>query len=443
MTAPYDLFLDCFSGCSGDMWVGALLDLGWSEKDLRQGLHHLGLDHEYHLHISRQTRQNLSGSKFAVHVGHHHPPADSQSHSHSHSHSDSHAHSHAHGRNFREIRTLLESSGLPEEVLQRAVSVFHRIAVAEGKIHGLPPEEVAFHEVGAVDSIVDIVAGCLGLHELGISRVRASALCEGTGEIVCAHGLLPLPAPATLEILAGIPVRQIDFPHEMITPTGAALLAEFCLGFGAMPAMQTTRIGYGLGTRDTPPRPNVLRAVLGHFVETESLPGGLSDEIVELQTNLDDCSPEILAAAAEALRQAGALEVFFTAVQTKKHRPAWQLTVLSSPTQAHALAASILEQTTSFGVRWSTRHRLILRREVVSFSSSLGSVAVKLGWWEEQLWQIAPEFASVQELAQRTQRPVREVWERITAEARLHFQPANSAPTLSTQPSLSQPGFPG
>jgi uncharacterized protein (TIGR00299 family) protein len=301
------------------------------------------------------------------------------------------------------------------------VAVFHRVAVAEGKIHGMPPEEVTFHEVGAVDSIVDIVAGCLGIHELGIQRVRASRLFEGTGQISCAHGLLPLPAPATLEILAGIPLQQIEAPYEMITPTGAALLAEFSQGFGPMPTMQVERIGYGLGTRDTSPRPNVLRAVLGQFVEAAPLVCEDTDRIVELQTNLDDCSPELLAAAAEQLRQAGALEVFFTPVQTKKHRPAWLLTVLSPSSEAKTLAEGILEHTTSFGVRWKEMERLILRREVVDFSSSLGPVKIKLGRLGDRLLQVAPEFASVEALAKQSGQPLRAVWGRIEAEARLHF----------------------
>ena len=206
------LYLDCFSGISGDMTVGALRDLGVDEEVFRASVASLGLGDSVHLHFSRDTRQGIAGWKFDVHA---------------HDHSHEVPQVHVHGRSFSEIRRLIEASPLSEFIKSKSIAVFRRIAIAEGKIHGLPPESVTFHEVGALDSIADIVAACAGIEALGIDSILASSLVDGTGTTICAHGRLPIPAPATLEILAGIPIRQLDDDHELITPTGAALLAVF------------------------------------------------------------------------------------------------------------------------------------------------------------------------------------------------------------------------
>ena len=218
----------------------------------------------YHLHVTRGHKASLEGVKFDVHLAGDHDHGE-QPHAHSHTHSHSHAHPHEHGRTFAQIRQLITESQLSDWVKQKAVAVFQRLAVAEGKIHGLPPEQVSFHEVGAVDSIIDIVGACIALEMLGKPRVLASPVVEGTGWIDCAHGRLPIPAPATLAILGarGIALSQCDEPNELVTPTGAALLAEFVEAFGPMQGLVAEKIGYGLGTRDNPTRPNVLRAVLG------------------------------------------------------------------------------------------------------------------------------------------------------------------------------------
>ena len=311
------LFLDCFSGISGDMTVGALVDLGVKPSTLEWELSKLDLG-PFHMHFERQQRQQIEGVKFGIHEGaththeqdehahrdccgndHEHGPEHTHSHEHEHSgHAHPHAHEHSshshahagveqdhdhgsevhthehhhhddheHGRSHAEIRALLEASELSSFVKTHARSIFQRIAVAEGKIHGQPPADVTFHEVGALDSIADIVCACVGLETLGVEKVFVSALHDGTGTIECAHGTFPLPAPATLEILAGIPLGQIDEPHELITPTGAAILAEFGTGFGSMPQLITEKIGYGIGTRDLASRPNVLRAILGTLAD--------------------------------------------------------------------------------------------------------------------------------------------------------------------------------
>src|SRR5436190_18269787 len=274
------LYLDIFSGISGDMFVGALLDLGVDAQKLERELGKLKLE-GYHLHVGRQQKSGIEGVKFDVHVGNHHHAHHEHDDAHDHEHGHAHDHEHAHGqehhhhahehehhddsRNFSEIKKLVSTSKLSSWVKQKSLAVFQRIAVAEGKIHGLPPDKVHFHEVGAVDSIVDIVGAAIALEMLGKPRVLASAVVEGVGWMNCAHGRFPIPAPATLAILGarGISISQSDEPHELVTPTGAALLAEFAERFEPMSDIVAEKIGFGLGTRDNHTRPNVLRAVLG------------------------------------------------------------------------------------------------------------------------------------------------------------------------------------
>jgi uncharacterized protein (TIGR00299 family) protein len=269
--------------------------------------------------------------------------------------------------------------------------------VAEGKIHGVPPGEVGFHEVGAVDSIADIVAACAGIESLGVDRVMASPLIEGSGWVQCAHGKFPLPAPATLAILEGIPLRQVTEKTEFITPTGAAILADYAMSFGPMPEMRVSNIGYGLGTRETPPRPNVLRAILGETVEDL-----LSDSVEILETNLDDITPELLAAATETLLSQGALDVSVTPAFMKKNRPGHLLTVIAKHGDADRLAGIVLTQTTSFGVRIHSARRKILQREFTTVATPHGSVQIKLGKMDGKVVHATPEFASCKAIAETT-----------------------------------------
>lgn len=405
------LHLDCLSGISGDMTVGALRDLGVEEKVFLSALDSLGLQEEVHAHFHRENRQQIEGWKFHVHShhdhGHHHGHGHHHDHGHHHHHHHGHDDHHAHGRTHREIRELIEGSSLSDAVKARALAVFQRIAVAEGKIHGVPPEDVGFHEVGAVDSIADIICACAGMDALGLERITASTPFEGTGTVRCAHGLFPLPSPATLELLRGIPLRQIEEPLEFITPTGAALLAEYATAFGPMPETTIVKIGYGLGTRDTPARPNVLRAILG---ESEGSPVFETDEITKIETNIDDLSPEIAGAAMERLFAAGALEVFFTPAQMKKNRPGYLLTVLGTPDKVETLSRLILSETSAFGVRLQTMRRLKLRREFRQADTPYGPVQIKLGFLGDELVQAAPEYESCREVALRAGVGVRDVF---------------------------------
>ncbi|MFM8363525.1 MAG: nickel pincer cofactor biosynthesis protein LarC [Verrucomicrobiota bacterium] len=395
------LHFDCFSGISGDMTVGALRDLGVGEEIFRDAVAALGLGDEIHLHFHRDARQGVSGWKFEVHAHSH------EGHSHDHSHGHDPAHGvHVHGRTWREIRELLEASKLSPEVKRRSISIFERIAVAEAKIHGVPVEEIGFHEVGAADSIADIVAACAGIEALAPVRVESSPLVEGRGWIDCAHGKFPLPGPATLEILRGIELRQVDEGVEFLTPTGAAILAEYAGHFGTMSPMRIVKTGYGVGTRDTPPRPNVLRAVLGEATAGEAE----ADEITRLETNLDDISPEVAGETMGRLFAAGALDVFLTPVQMKKNRPGFVLTVLCETPKSRELAHRIFSETGTFGLRIETVRRLKLRREFREVETRFGAVRVKLGWLGEELLSESPEFEDCRRLSEKAGVPAKEVY---------------------------------
>ena len=294
------------------------------------------------------------------------------------------------------------------------MAIFQRIAVAEGKIHGMPAEQVHFHEVGAVDSIVDIVGACVVVELLGKPRILASHVIEGTGWINCAHGRFPLPAPATLSILGacGIAISQCDEPNELVTPTGAALLAELVESFGPMQNLVATRIGFGLGTRDNKTRPNVIRAILGESSERgESQNDWQMDTISVLETNLDDINGEILGHFVEKTLASGALDVFHTPIQMKKNRPGVLLTVLCAVADADQFSEMILRETSAFGVRRSTLERRKLQREFLMVKTRLGEVTVKLGKLNGKVIQSAPEFESCKKLADEKKVSLKEIYD--------------------------------
>jgi uncharacterized protein (TIGR00299 family) protein len=296
--------------------------------------------------------------------------------------------------------------------------VFHRIAVAEGKIHGLPPEKVHFHEVGAVDSIVDIVGACIALEQLGKPRVLAAPVVEGAGFIYCAHGRFPLPAPATLEILGarGVGVTQCEERHELVTPTGAALLAEFAENFGPMQGLVATKVGYGLGARDNQTRPNVLRAVLGEASSAGSNATNdwETDNITVIETNLDDINAEILGHFVEKALTEGALDVFHTPIQMKKNRPGVLLSVLCAAAEADRFSELVLRETSAFGVRRYSTERRKLKRELVTVKTPYGEVTVKVGKLNGKVVQAAPEFESCRRMATKTGVPLKEVYEAVS-----------------------------
>ena len=396
------LYLDCFSGISGDMMIGALADLGITPSTFEWELSKLELG-DYHLHFERQTRGGISGVKFDVHGGATHAetvPDIRSPASHHHAHSD------ASSRRFSEIRELLQASGLSDFVKLHATAIFRRIGEAEAKIHGVAIEEVQFHEVGALDSIVDVVLTCVGVEALQIARVYVSELVDGQGTFRCAHGEYPLPAPATLEILRDIPIRQVEVPFELITPTGAAIVAEFHHIVGAMPEMRPTKIGYGLGKRELFDRPNILRAVLGEAEKSKS-----SDRIVELQANIDDLSPEILGAVQARLLKVGALDAFFTPIQMKKNRPGILLSVLCRPLDRQKIQELLFKETSTFGIRYREIERITLDREIVQVQTAFGSIQIKIGSQDGKILQVSPEFESCNAAAERSQQPLKRIYE--------------------------------
>ena len=384
------LYLDCLSGISGDMTVGALCDLGVQPETLRAELGKLSLG-ETRFDFEWQSRQGISGTKFIVRE-----------------------HGHAHGRRWAEIRDLISGSALSDFVRQKARAIFERVAIAEAKIHGVAVETVHFHEVGAIDSIADIVGACVALEVLGRPRVIVSPLREGRGWIDCAHGRFPLPAPATLEILRGIELESVDESWESITPTGAAIAREFAESFGPMPRMEIEKIGYGIGTRDLNVRPNVLRVVLGRAAD--SAPNDYeTDTIIEIETNLDDLSPEIAGAVMERLLVLGALDVTLTPVQMKKNRPGVQLSVLCEPALEAKCVYVLLTETSAFGVRRTEKRRYKLERRFEKVQTAFGEITLKLGLLQGAVVQVAPEFESCRAASERTGQPLRLIYQAALA----------------------------
>jgi uncharacterized protein (TIGR00299 family) protein len=406
-------YFDCIGGISGDMLLGALLDAGVKLEDLEASLRTLQLP-EWSLQVGRTRKSGIAAAKVDVVVGGASagdaptlrvPPDDAplgpvkhwhthtESHTHSHSHGDGHEHTHdgdleAGTRTFTEVAALIRASGLPEVVKGRAEAVFRRLAEAEAAVHGASLETVHFHEVGAVDSIVDVVGSVLGLHLLGVERVVCSALPNGHGFVKCAHGLMPIPPPATAELLKGLPLRRVDVEGELVTPTGAALAGALASEFGHMPEMVVDEVGYGAGFKDFP-FPNLLRVVIG---QAASSAGSEATTVTLIAANIDDQSPQFYQGAFSSLLEAGALDVWLTPIQMKKNRPAHTLNVLCAPADRERLTGVIFAETTTLGVRYTEWHRTCLEREVIPFQTQYGTVRVKVGRLGGKVQTAMPEF---------------------------------------------------
>ena len=380
------LYLDCFAGISGDMFLGAMLDLGLSPRVLRAELAKLKLT-GYRISTQRVVKQNIAATKFDCVTGHEH-----------------------HHRGYSNIAVMIQKSALSNGVKRRALSVFRRLGEAEAKIHGVPLEKIHFHEIGAVDSIVDIVGVCVAVEALGVNEIHAAPPPLGSGLVETAHGRFPLPAPATLELLKGVPTQLSNGTAELVTPTGAALLAEFCTKFGPMPAMKVEKIGYGAGTRDLKTIPNVLRAVLGVAPAVPSRSSDEADTVAVIETNIDDMNPQLFGDVMERLLAAGALDVFLTPVQMKKNRPGTLLTVLCAPADVKRMAGLLLMHTTSFGVRVHEVRRHKLQREIVKVKTKFGKIEVKLGRRGGKLVTCAPEYESCKRAAVKVGVAVKDVY---------------------------------
>lgn len=382
------LYFDCFAGIAGDMTVGALLDLGVPFDYLQAELAKLPLPRSsYSLGLERVTRGGLAANRFAVRVEEHQPH-----------------------RHYTYIAGMIEESGITPGAKEHARRIFYRLAEAEGKVHGVEMGHVHFHEVGAVDSIMDIVGAAVCIDYLGIGEFHASALPLGSGWVETQHGRLPVPAPATVELLRGVPVREESGPGERVTPTGAAILATLCTRFGQLPAMRLERAGCGAGTKEFGDVPNVLRVMLGERDEAAA-----GDEACVLETNIDDMTPEALGFLMERLFAEGALDVAFSPLQMKKNRPATRVTVIGSPADRERLGRLILTESTAIGVRSWPVQRMTLERKITELQTSLGPVRVKTVT-VDGTERHSPEFDDCRRIALERGLPLREVTRTIERE---------------------------
>ncbi len=403
------LHFDSVGGASGDMILGALLDLGVDPAWLESELQKLNVG-EFSIRAERVVGDGLRGTLCRVDI-----PED---HHHGHSHDYGHHHHHHHHaphRGLREIEALITASTLPDAVKTDSLQVFRRLGEVEAGLHGVTLDQIHFHEIGAVDSIVDIVGCCLARHQLGVQAVTLGPLPQGRGTIQCAHGTFPNPAPATVELLQGLTVEQTDEPHELVTPTGAGLLAVWRSQATAPTATRVVKAGYGFGQRTLSARPNLLRAVLLDSETKES--AAAADSCLVMECNLDDQTPELVGELTERLLAAGALDVFTTPVFMKKQRPGVLLTVLVEPGQREALLDILFRESTTFGVREYPVQRTVLDRRLVEVETPSGRVRIKIGRWRGQDITFAPEFEDCRKLARASGRPVREIYAQATQAA--------------------------
>ncbi len=414
------LYFDCFSGISGDMTLGALIDAGLPLDELKRALGSLAVS-GFDISTKRVLRAGVSATQFIVHEHRHEAPSTQhgtqhsaqhdQHHSTQHDHDHSHDHPH---RSLPEIFELIEGSALSQAGRARARQLFQRLAEAEAAIHQTPIDRVHLHEVGALDSIIDIVGAVFGLEWFGADRIVASALNVGGGMVDTAHGHFPVPAPATVKLLGDAPIYSGPVQQELVTPTGALIVSSYASSFGPIPRMTIDRVGYGAGGRDFPTTPNVLRVLIGQAVaeddRTAGVGGGAGTERVSvIECEIDDMNPQLFGVAMERLYGAGALEVFYVSVQMKKNRPGTLVTVVAPPERRAALADVIFRETTTIGLRHYEVDRECLRREIVNVETPIGLVRFKVAWRDGRIVNAVPEFEDCARLATANNLPVKDV----------------------------------
>jgi pyridinium-3,5-bisthiocarboxylic acid mononucleotide nickel chelatase len=437
-------YLECFSGISGDMFVGALLDAGVPPEVFTQTVTALGVDAR--LEISRVDRSGISATKLDVIAAgekelpreefwekeskaaeHNHAHSQEQAHTHNHehshgatdSHSRGHSHSHEHThehqashshshRGLKEIRQIISAAGISQSAKDRAIRIFEALGAAEAKVHNTDIEKIHFHEVGAIDAIVDIVCASVGAEALGVDEWVCSPLNVGGGTVVCAHGAFPIPAPATLELLKNAPVYSGDIQKELVTPTGAAIVSVLASRFSHFPSMKTEKIGYGAGTRNFKNSPNVLRLTVGETAAQHESPFPV-EEITVLEANVDDTTPQVFGYVMEQALQSGALDAFGTPVQMKKSRPGMLLTVLCRTEDSQRLIKLILAETTTLGVRMRRESRAALTRRHVSVTTKWGDVRMKLANLNGSISNYAPEYEDCRQIAKEQKVPLKKV----------------------------------
>ncbi|HEY4381616.1 MAG TPA: nickel pincer cofactor biosynthesis protein LarC [Acidobacteriaceae bacterium] len=424
-------YLDCFAGIAGDMFLGALIDAGVPLDVLQSATAALNVNAS--LKIEKVDRSGISATK--VHVledghlaeqvysrqpeqqhqhktGHPHTHDHANDHAHEHTH-DEHQHTHSHGRSLTAIRTLIQAAPLAAPVKLTAIRTFELLGASEAKIHNVPIDEIHFHEVGAVDAIVDIVAASAGIHHLNIGAWHCSPINVGGGTVVCAHGTFPVPAPATADLLRGMPTYSAHIQKELVTPTGAAILRVLAPEFGPQPPMRVESIGYGAGTRNSRDFPNVVRLSIGESSAEADTPHPSHDVntqvVTVLETALDDLSPQVLAHVAETALATGALDVMLTPVIMKKGRPGTLLTVLCNPSDSPALERLILRETSTLGIRIRQDRRACLDRSHATVSTQYGDIRIKVGSLSGETLNVAPEFEDCRTAAAQHHTAVKQV----------------------------------
>ncbi len=433
-------YLDCFAGISGDMFLGALIDAGVDPKILHDATAALNLNAT--LKIEKVDRSGISATKVHVYEGaklaeaaHTHEdeqPDHNHQHTHTHQHhpktqhqhkiGHTHEQEHTHGRSLSVIRDLINAATLAPAVKQTAIQTFELLGASEAKIHNVPIEQIHFHEVGAVDAIVDIVAASAGIHALAIDKWFCSPLNVGGGMVDCAHGRFPVPAPATADLLRGLPTYSAHIEKELVTPTGAALIRALAPTFSQQPAMRIQQIGYGAGTRNPKDFPNVLRLSIGEPIDTASISEPPShahlksdphqhhhnaQTVTVLETALDDLSPQVLAYVAEKALADGALDVMLTPVIMKKGRPGTLLTIICNPSERPALEQLVLRETSTLGLRIRQDTRVCLDRHHTKVTTPYGDIRIKIGVRDGAEWNIAPEFEDCRTAAAKHNVPLK------------------------------------
>ncbi len=446
------LYFDCFSGVSGDMALGALLDCGVPLEALREGLSSLPVEgwhiaaeptlisgihaldvtisehgltdeeelaqhqghepdaHEHHHHHGHDKHHNY---------GHHeHKHEHEHDHEHHHEHDHEHTHEHHHGRSMAEIREIIERSALSEKVKSTSLAIFLKIAEAEAAMHHSTVDEVHFHEIGGIDSLLDICGVAWCLDYLGVDEVHCSALPHSSGFVDCAHGRMPIPAPATLRILQGVPMVPTDIKGELVTPTGAAIVATLAQSFGAPPPLTISATGHGAGKKRWPDRPNMLRATLGTRAEHTSLDGLEWRTLNVVECNVDDMNPELWDHVMARLFAVGALDVWLQNAQMKKNRPATILHALCDDATQNQVIATLLRETTTLGVRVQKVQRAAMTREISQVETPFGLVRVKSAYWQQgNVQRAVPEYDDVTRLATANGVAAREIYEAAQREA--------------------------
>lgn len=425
------VYFDCYSGISGDMVLGAMVDAGVPFDELKTALTALPID-GYEITCRHVQRCGIGASQVQVRLtdhdhenhgneepqkhehNHHHDHPHEHGHHHDHSHDHHHTHSHAPHRGFSDIRAIIETSTFSDSVKQRAIEAFRRIAVEEAAVHETTIEAVHFHEVGAVDAIVDIVGAMWCIERLGITRVLSSPIAVGSGTVHAAHGEMPVPAPATARLLAGVPISTGPVTGELATPTGAAIITTLAEKFGPLENFVTEKVAYGAGSREYPTHTNYLRILLGQVqAPAESAAADLPlirESLTVITAEIDDMPAELLGAALESIMSAGALDCHFIPVQMKKNRPAVSVHVLADSTRINDLLPVIFRQTTTLGIKLIPVERLSLHRRMETVNTAYGDVRVKLALWGEEVLRSAPEFEDCRALAEKNGVPVFDVF---------------------------------